>query len=171
MPVGMWTWVSARKHALDGDSHWCHLANTTESSMCGCEVALCQITLTTWLSAVATRGTGTHITEPSRQTGAGFVHTGHNSCPCDVRWTFEGHLFGWSAVRLRTIYDALYKSPHHHHHHHSTIQPFQWMQNTDAMQEKSHHTGSSYSNRLPRRGMLPAPDRSLQANNTRQTSI
>ena len=34
--------------------------------------------------------------------------------------TFAGHLkahlFGWSAARLRTIYDALYKSPHHHHH-------------------------------------------------------
>ena len=35
----------------------------------------------------------------------------------------KAHLFGWSAARLRTIYDALYKSPHHlhhhyHHHHH-----------------------------------------------------
>ena len=30
----------------------------------------------------------------------------------------KAHLLGWSAARLRTIYDALYKSPHHHHHHH-----------------------------------------------------
>ena len=30
----------------------------------------------------------------------------------------KAHLFGWSAARLKTIYDALYKSTHHHHHHH-----------------------------------------------------
>jgi len=29
----------------------------------------------------------------------------------------KAHLFGWSAARLRIIYDALYKSTHHHHHH------------------------------------------------------
>jgi len=28
-------------------AYWCHLANTTEPSMCGCDSALCQITLTT----------------------------------------------------------------------------------------------------------------------------
>ena len=28
-------------------SHWCHLANTIEPSMCGGDAALCQITLTT----------------------------------------------------------------------------------------------------------------------------
>jgi len=28
-------------------AHWRHLANTTEPSVCGCDVALCQITLTT----------------------------------------------------------------------------------------------------------------------------
>jgi len=28
-------------------AHWCHLANTTEPSMCGSDAALCQITLTT----------------------------------------------------------------------------------------------------------------------------
>jgi len=28
-------------------SHWCHLANTTEPSMCGGDAALCQIALTT----------------------------------------------------------------------------------------------------------------------------
>jgi len=30
----------------------------------------------------------------------------------------KAQLFGWSIARLRTIYDALYKSTHHHHHHH-----------------------------------------------------
>jgi len=30
-------------------AHWCHLKNTTELSMCGGDVALCQITLTTCL--------------------------------------------------------------------------------------------------------------------------
>jgi len=28
-------------------AHWCHLANTTEPSMCGSDATLCQITLTT----------------------------------------------------------------------------------------------------------------------------
>ena len=28
-------------------AHWCHMANTTEPSMCGSDAALCQITLTT----------------------------------------------------------------------------------------------------------------------------
>jgi len=28
-------------------AHWCHLANTTEPSVCGGDAALCQITLTT----------------------------------------------------------------------------------------------------------------------------
>jgi len=32
MPFGMWTWLSLRKHVLDGDTHWRHLANITESS-------------------------------------------------------------------------------------------------------------------------------------------
>jgi len=27
----------------------------------------------------------------------------------------KANLFGWSTARLRTIYDALYKSTHHHH--------------------------------------------------------
>jgi len=33
------------------DAHWHHLANTTEPSVCGSDVALCQITLTTFCSA------------------------------------------------------------------------------------------------------------------------
>jgi len=32
---------------LDGGSHWRNLANTIEPSMCGGDVAFCQITLTT----------------------------------------------------------------------------------------------------------------------------
>jgi len=31
-------------------AHWHHLANTTKPSMCGCDAALCQITLTTCFS-------------------------------------------------------------------------------------------------------------------------
>jgi len=35
----------------------------------------------------------------------------------------KAHLFGWSAARLRTIDDTLYKSTHHHHHHHRDASP------------------------------------------------
>ena len=38
--------------------------------------------------------------------------------PLTFAWHLKAHLFGWSAARLRTIDDALYKSTHHHHHHH-----------------------------------------------------
>jgi len=34
MLVGVWTWVGPRKHVLDEGAHWCHLANTTEPSIC-----------------------------------------------------------------------------------------------------------------------------------------
>ena len=34
-------------HVSHGGTHWCHLANTTEPSMCGSDAALCQITLAT----------------------------------------------------------------------------------------------------------------------------
>jgi len=43
MSFGLWTRVGWRKHG----SHWRHLANTIEPSMCGSDAALCQITLTT----------------------------------------------------------------------------------------------------------------------------
>jgi len=33
MPFGMWTRMDTEKHVLEG-SHWCHLANTTEPSVC-----------------------------------------------------------------------------------------------------------------------------------------
>jgi len=46
MPFGLRTWVGRRKHVLHG-AHWCHLANTTETSVCSGNAALCQITLTT----------------------------------------------------------------------------------------------------------------------------
>jgi len=37
--------------------------------------------------------------------------------PLTFAWHLKAHLFGWSAARLRTIYDALYKSSHHDHQH------------------------------------------------------
>ena len=39
--------VGSRKHVLGGGAHWRHMANTTEPSMCGGDVACCQITLMT----------------------------------------------------------------------------------------------------------------------------
>jgi len=38
MPFCLRTQASTRKHALDGGPHW-HVANTTEPSMCGGDVA------------------------------------------------------------------------------------------------------------------------------------
>ena len=38
--------VNADWGILDGDAHWCQLANTTQPSMCNGDAALCQITLT-----------------------------------------------------------------------------------------------------------------------------
>ena len=39
--------------------------------------------------------------------------------PLDVCWTSEGSpVWFTEGARLRTIYDALYKSTHHHHHYH-----------------------------------------------------
>ena len=54
---GLWTQVGRKKHMFNricqvapmcphGRSHWCHLANTIELSICS-NVALCEITLTT----------------------------------------------------------------------------------------------------------------------------
>ena len=42
MLFGMWTWISPRKHILDGGAvgaHWRHLENTSESSMWGGDAA------------------------------------------------------------------------------------------------------------------------------------
>jgi len=49
MPFGMLSGVVNRagNHVLDGDTHWRHLANTVEPSVCGGDAALCRITLTT----------------------------------------------------------------------------------------------------------------------------
>ena len=41
----MWTRVGPRNYVLNR-SHWRHLANTTEPSVCCNDAALCQITLT-----------------------------------------------------------------------------------------------------------------------------
>ena len=47
LPFGIWTRMVSRKHVLNGDAHWRHLANTIEPSMCSSDVTVCQITLTT----------------------------------------------------------------------------------------------------------------------------
>jgi len=58
LPFGLWTRVGRRKHKLNhirqvapmcqhGRAHWHHLANKIELSICGSDVVLCQITLTT----------------------------------------------------------------------------------------------------------------------------
>ena len=54
MQYGMLSWVGPGNHVLDGAAHWCHLVNMTEPSMCGSNVALCQITLTTCLTSINT---------------------------------------------------------------------------------------------------------------------
>jgi len=46
MPFGLWTKVDPRNHLLGGVHTGACLTNTTESSMCGGDVDLCQITLT-----------------------------------------------------------------------------------------------------------------------------
>jgi len=46
---GMLCLVGPGNHVLDGGAQWCHLANTTEPSVCGDDVDVCQITLTTCL--------------------------------------------------------------------------------------------------------------------------
>ena len=47
MLFGMWSRLGHRNHVLDGCAHWRHLANAIEPPICGDDVALCQITLTT----------------------------------------------------------------------------------------------------------------------------
>ena len=44
---GTWTRLGPRKHVLDQGVCWRHLMNTTDLSVCGSDVALCQITFTT----------------------------------------------------------------------------------------------------------------------------
>ena len=44
--IGMLPWQPFLTFYIWG-AHWRHLKNTTEPSMCGDDVALCQITLTT----------------------------------------------------------------------------------------------------------------------------
>jgi len=47
MPFEVLTVVGTKKHVslLDGGTHWCHLANTIEPSMCSGDAAFWQITL------------------------------------------------------------------------------------------------------------------------------
>ena len=49
MLFGLRAQVGPRKHVLGGGEHRCHLANTSELSMCGGNAACCQNTLTTCL--------------------------------------------------------------------------------------------------------------------------
>jgi len=41
----LWDVAMATSFAFIWGAHWCHLANTTEPSMCSGDAALCQITL------------------------------------------------------------------------------------------------------------------------------
>ena len=65
MPFGMWIPVGPRNHVLDGvrGAHWRHLANTTESSVCGGDAALRQTTLTNSYICTA-RALGTRFGRP-----------------------------------------------------------------------------------------------------------
>jgi len=45
---GMLSQVDPGNYILDGGAHWHNLPNTIEPSVCGGDVALCQITLTTF---------------------------------------------------------------------------------------------------------------------------
>jgi len=64
LPFGLWTRVDQRKHKFNhilqvapvcphGRAQWQHLANTIEPSICGGDLVLCQITLTTCIFLVA----------------------------------------------------------------------------------------------------------------------
>jgi len=53
LPFGMWTRVGPRQHALNWGARWLHLANTIEPSVCGVDVAWCEIILTTRVNTVA----------------------------------------------------------------------------------------------------------------------
>jgi len=44
---GLWTRVDTKKHGIRWGSHWRHVANTTEPSMCCSDAAFCEIILTT----------------------------------------------------------------------------------------------------------------------------
>jgi len=45
--ICVWTLMGWKKHLLHDGAHWCNLANITEPSVCGGDMALCQTTLTT----------------------------------------------------------------------------------------------------------------------------
>jgi len=48
MPFWVWTRVGPGNHVLDGDAYWRNLVNTTEPSMCGSDVTICQVTSNTY---------------------------------------------------------------------------------------------------------------------------
>jgi len=59
----------------------------------------------------------------------------------------KAHLFGWSAARLKTIYDVLYKSTHHHHHRHC-IQLLKYNGQFVTIVRSTHHTANSSHSQL-----------------------
>jgi len=56
MQFGMLTRVGPGNHALDCGAQWRRLANTSASSVCGSDAALCQITLTACTNCHNVRG-------------------------------------------------------------------------------------------------------------------
>ena len=68
--------------------------------------------------------------------------------PVTFAWHLKAHLFGWLASRLRTIYDALYKSTHHHHHHRHCIQLLKCNGHFVNIVRSTHHTTNSSHSQL-----------------------
>ena len=77
-------------------THSRHLANTTESSMCGGDAALCQITLTTCYHSLTTQlalvGAGTELDESTNKS----IHIGLSHTNDEIY--FEPHVLYSSAT-------------------------------------------------------------------------
>ena len=102
--------ASVPKTVLSGDLHYCGKATP---SVCRHRTTLC------------TQDKDKAGDEEFRGRRSSYLEqsTWHpancNFLPLDVCWTSEGSpVWFTEGARLRTIYDALYKSTHHHHHHH-----------------------------------------------------
>jgi len=52
MLFGLWTRVGPGKHVLRWGTHWRHMANTTEPSVCGGDASFCQIALITCIECI-----------------------------------------------------------------------------------------------------------------------
>jgi len=84
MPLGFWTRVDRRKQKFNRirqvapmcgheRTHWRHLVNSTEPSVCSGDAVLCQITLTTCLNVEGVSVTGTLITVLRDSTDIGYA--------------------------------------------------------------------------------------------------